>query len=171
MASCKVLGRTVPCVGMVEWSCSDSGLQSGWPGIGPGVPVSVNVRVKTHFWAHAMTMSDEPCAGPLGARHRESLRRCWCRSVPSGQSSGDIGDVCNCFTLDYTQERVRRGWGQVPSEKIIKKISVVRLKGVPSIALLGSDSQASIYHLLCARPCVKTSPATIPLTPPSQPRR
>ena len=51
MASWKVSRRTVPCVGVVEWSCSDvwscsdSGLQSGWPGTGPGVPISISVNV------------------------------------------------------------------------------------------------------------------------------
>ena len=70
----------MPCPGVVEWtvtrSCSDSDLWPGWPGLGPGLPVSisVNVGIGTHFWGHMMTVGAEPCAGPLSTWHGEALK-------------------------------------------------------------------------------------------------
>lgn len=52
----------MPCVGGMEWcavtwSGSDSGLQSGWPGISPGVPVSISVE--THCQGQEMAVGEE----------------------------------------------------------------------------------------------------------------
>lgn len=77
------------------------------------------------IWGHLMTMGLKRVQGPSVPSVGKPLSDASPHLYPLGRAEGTEDTFATGVTADQTQRQVGRGWGQVPSEKVIKKICVV----------------------------------------------